>query len=41
MKSGLKFANGNELTASDVAFSFKRIVEDHRPQRPGVAARRR
>jgi len=26
MKDGLKFANGNALTASDVAFSFKRIV---------------
>uniref|UniRef100_UPI002FC9ACF2 ABC transporter substrate-binding protein n=1 Tax=Aeromicrobium sp. TaxID=1871063 RepID=UPI002FC9ACF2 len=25
MKDGLKFANGNELTASDVAFSFTRI----------------
>ncbi|MGH3459443.1 ABC transporter substrate-binding protein [Aeromicrobium sp.] len=27
MKDGLKFANGNELTASDVAFSFQRIVD--------------
>lgn len=27
MKEGLKFANGNELTASDVAFSYKRIVD--------------
>lgn len=26
IKDGLKFANGNALTASDVAFSFKRIV---------------
>ena len=27
IKPGLKFANGNDLTASDVAFSFKRIVD--------------
>ena len=39
IKDGLKFANGHDLTASDVAFSFKRIVDDQRPQRPGIAAR--
>lgn len=27
IKPGLKFANGNDLTASDVAFSFQRIVD--------------
>lgn len=27
IKDGLTFANGNDLTASDVAFSFQRIVE--------------
>jgi peptide/nickel transport system substrate-binding protein len=27
MKDGLKFANGHDLTASDVAFSYKRIVK--------------
>src|SRR5574337_810578 len=26
IRKGLKFANGHELTASDVAFSFKRVV---------------
>lgn len=26
IKEGLKFANGHDLTASDVAFSFKRVV---------------
>ncbi|MDT2757677.1 ABC transporter substrate-binding protein [Enterococcus asini] len=26
LKEGLKFANGNELTASDVVFSFERVV---------------
>ena len=34
MKSGLKFANGNDLTASDVAFSFKRIVDINDPNGP-------
>ncbi|GAA2083860.1 ABC transporter substrate-binding protein [Aeromicrobium tamlense] len=34
MKDGLKFANGNELTASDVAFSFKRIVDINDPNGP-------
>ncbi|WP_241732810.1 MULTISPECIES: ABC transporter substrate-binding protein [Aeromicrobium] len=34
MKSGLKFGNGNELTASDVAFSFQRIVDINDPNGP-------
>lgn len=34
MKPGLKFANGNALTASDVAFSFKRIVAINDPNGP-------
>jgi peptide/nickel transport system substrate-binding protein len=34
MKDGLKFANGNELTASDVAFSFNRIVKINDPNGP-------
>ncbi len=34
MKDGLKFANGNDLTASDVAFSYKRIVEIADPNGP-------
>ena len=34
IKSGLKFANGNELTASDVAFSFQRIVDINDPNGP-------
>ena len=34
MKPGLKFANGNALTASDVAFSFKRIVAINDPSGP-------
>ncbi|MCR4513207.1 ABC transporter substrate-binding protein [Aeromicrobium sp. 50.2.37] len=34
MKDGLTFANGNELTASDVAFSFKRIVDINDPNGP-------
>ena len=34
MKPGLKFANGNELTASDVAFSYKRIVAINDPNGP-------
>ncbi len=34
MKDGLKFANGNALTASDVAFSYKRIVEINDPNGP-------
>jgi peptide/nickel transport system substrate-binding protein len=34
MKDGLKFANGNELTASDVAFSFTRIGKINDPNGP-------
>ena len=34
IKDGLKFANGNALTASDVAFSFKRIVKINDPNGP-------
>jgi peptide/nickel transport system substrate-binding protein len=34
IKPGLKFANGHALTASDVAFSFKRIVEIADPSGP-------
>lgn len=34
IKPGLKFANGNDLTASDVAFSFKRIVAINDPNGP-------
>ena len=34
IKDGLKFANGNALTASDVAFSFKRIVAINNPNGP-------
>jgi peptide/nickel transport system substrate-binding protein len=34
MKPGLKFANGNDLTASDVAFSFERIVAINDPSGP-------
>lgn len=34
LKSGLKFANGNALTASDVAFSFNRIVAINDPNGP-------
>ncbi|MDR7085502.1 peptide/nickel transport system substrate-binding protein [Aeromicrobium panaciterrae] len=34
LKSGLKFANGNDLTASDVAFSYKRIVDIADPNGP-------
>ncbi|MFS0885829.1 ABC transporter substrate-binding protein [Aeromicrobium sp. 179-A 4D2 NHS] len=34
LKDGLKFANGNELTASDVAFSFQRIVDINDPNGP-------
>jgi peptide/nickel transport system substrate-binding protein len=34
MKPGLTFANGNELTASDVAFSFNRIVTIADPNGP-------
>ena len=34
MKPGLTFANGNALTASDVAFSFKRIVAINDPSGP-------
>ncbi|WP_266095030.1 ABC transporter substrate-binding protein [Microlunatus elymi] len=34
MKDGLKFANGHDLTASDVAFSFQRIVKINDPNGP-------
>ncbi len=34
MKSGLKFSNGDPLTADDVAFSFKRIVKINDPNGP-------
>jgi peptide/nickel transport system substrate-binding protein len=34
IKPGLKFANGNALTASDVAFSFNRIVAINDPSGP-------
>lgn len=34
MKDGLTFANGNALTASDVAFSFQRIVDINDPGGP-------
>ncbi len=34
LKSGLTFANGNDLTASDVAFSFQRIVDINDPNGP-------
>ena len=34
LKPGLKFANGNALTASDVAFSFNRIVAINDPNGP-------
>jgi len=36
MKEGLKFANGNELTASDVAHSFNRIVKIADPSGPAT-----
>ena len=39
MKSGLKFSNGDPLTAKDVAFSFQRGCQDQRPERAGVPAR--
>ncbi|MDT0157840.1 ABC transporter substrate-binding protein [Microbacterium sp. ARD32] len=34
LKSGLKFANGHELTSSDVKFSFDRMVKINDPQGP-------
>jgi peptide/nickel transport system substrate-binding protein len=34
MKSGLKFSNGDPLTANDVAFSFQRIVKINDPNGP-------
>src|SRR3954447_14188681 len=34
MKSGLKFSNGDPLTADDVAFSFKRVVDIANPNGP-------
>ncbi|SJN20066.1 Oligopeptide ABC transporter, periplasmic oligopeptide-binding protein OppA (TC 3.A.1.5.1) [Microbacterium esteraromaticum] len=34
LKSGLKFANGNDLTASDVKFSFDRMVKIADPNGP-------
>ena len=36
MKDGLKFANGHALTASDVAFSYKRIVKIADPSGPST-----
>lgn len=36
MKEGLTFANGNELTASDVAHSFNRIVKIADPSGPST-----
>ena len=36
MKDGLKFANGHNLTASDVAFSFNRIVKINDPNGPAA-----
>ena len=35
MKPGLKFSNGDPLTAKDVAFSFTRIVKINNPNGPG------
>src|SRR3954453_1715219 len=34
LKPGLKFANGNDLTSSDVKFSFDRIVKINDPNGP-------
>ncbi len=34
MKPGLKFTNGHELTASDVAFSYQRVVAINDPNGP-------
>ncbi|MDQ2748290.1 MAG: ABC transporter substrate-binding protein [Actinomycetota bacterium] len=34
MKSGLKFSNGDPLTAADVAFSYKRVVKINDPNGP-------
>lgn len=34
LKSGLKFANGNDLTSSDVKFSFDRVVKINDPNGP-------
>jgi peptide/nickel transport system substrate-binding protein len=34
LKSGLKFSNGDPLTADDVAFSFQRIVDINNPNGP-------
>ena len=39
MKSGLKFSNGDPVTAKDAAFSFQRQCQDQRPQRSGLPAR--
>jgi peptide/nickel transport system substrate-binding protein len=36
MKDGLKFANGDPLTAKSVAFSFKRIVDINDPNGPAA-----
>lgn len=36
MKDGLTFANGHALTASDVAFSFQRIVDINDPNGPAT-----
>ncbi|TPW70814.1 ABC transporter substrate-binding protein [Schumannella sp. 10F1B-5-1] len=34
LKSGLKFANGNDLTSSDVKFSFERVIKINDPNGP-------
>lgn len=34
MKSGLKFSNGDPVTAQDAAFSFKRVVDINSPNGP-------
>lgn len=34
MKSGLKFSNGDPLTAQDVAFSYQRIIKINNPNGP-------
>ena len=41
IKEGLKFANGHDLTASDVKFSYRPHQDDQRRERPELAARQR
>lgn len=36
LKSGLKFANGDELTSSDVKFSFERVLKIDDPKGPAT-----